>query len=278
MIYWSLKAWEFTRRWCLAFFGALYALTLGLVRRTNRDLMLTIASHFGYVYRRPSAEKLPRVAMATLFPEGLDGVLSFDRAPSRPSIRVMVLSVGENGSMGVLDLATVVGLTRAADPRAVFEIGTFLGSSAYNFALNTAPDCRIFTLDLPRAGADYTVLPIEAIERQYIDKKAPDLRFKGTPIEAKITQLHGDSATFDFSPYAGRMDLVFVDGSHSYDYVMNDARIAVKLLRNGKGLILFHDYGTWAGVTRALEELRQEPQFSGLTHVAGTPVALLRVG
>ena len=47
--------------------------------------------------------------------------------------------------------------------------------------------------------------------------------------EKQITQLYGDSANFDFSPYAGRMGLVFVDGSHSYDYVLQDTASALRL-------------------------------------------------
>ena len=43
------------------------------------------------------------------------------------------------------------------------------------------------------------------------------------------------------------MDFIFVDGSHSYDYVLNDSRKALSLLRGGKGIILWHDYPGWTG-------------------------------
>src|SRR6185436_6213002 len=38
-------------------------------------------------------------------------------------------------------------LTRIVQPRALFEIGTFRGRTALNFALNSPPDAEIFTMD-----------------------------------------------------------------------------------------------------------------------------------
>ena len=68
------------------------------------------------------------------------------------------------------------------------------------------------------------------------------------------------------------MDFVFVDGSHSYEYVLNDSRLARRLLRkDGDGIIVWHDYGAWRGVTRALNALyRRDSVFQGLKHIEGT--------
>lgn len=90
----------------------------------------------------------------------------------------------------------------------------------------------------------------------------------------RVKQLFGDSADFDFSPY--EVDFVFVDGSHAYEYVMSDSRRALAMLRNGRGLVLWHDYGEWEGVTRALNELHErDVAFAGLRHVDGTTLAML---
>jgi len=40
-------------------------------------------------------------------------------------------------------------------------------------------------------------------------------RYRGTVWEHKIQQLYGDSAAFDYTPYQGKIDFVFVDGSHT---------------------------------------------------------------
>jgi hypothetical protein len=73
------------------------------------------------------------------------------------------------------------------------------------------------------------------------------------------------------------VDFVFVDGSHSYEYVLNDSRHALKLIRNGKGVILWHDYGTfWKGVKKALDELYLGGnEFKGLRQIEGTSLVCL---
>ena len=70
-----------------------------------------------------------------------------------------------------------------------------------------------------------------------MDKDVSGTRFRGTDCESRITQLYGDSATYDFSRHVGTVDLVFVDGSHSYEYVVSDSRLSLSLLRGGKGVI-----------------------------------------
>ena len=86
----------------------------------------------------------------------------------------------------------------------------------------------------------------------------------------RITQLYGDSASFDFSPWYGQMDFVFVDGAHAYNYVVNDTNIALKLLNPRGGIIIWHDYGVWKGVTRALNELRENMPSLPLVHIKDT--------
>ena len=68
-------------------------------------------------------------------------------------------------------------------------------------------------------------------------------RYKTTPEAGKITQLLCDSAVFDFSDYAGKMDLVFVDGSHASAYVRSDTENAFRLIHPVTGVIVWHDYG-----------------------------------
>ena len=42
-------------------------------------------------------------------------------------------------------------------------------------------------------------------------------------VAGKVEQLFADSKTLDVSPWAGQCDLVFVDGSHAYSYVVSDS-------------------------------------------------------
>ena len=88
----------------------------------------------------------------------------------------------------------------------------------------------------------------------------------------RIIQLYGDSAQFDWSPHLGRAGLVFVDGSHAYDYVIADSDTAFRLVAK-KGMVIWHDYGVWDGVTRALEEI-EASRYLGLRHVRGTSLVV----
>lgn len=84
----------------------------------------------------------------------------------------------------------------------------------------------------------------------------------------KIHQLFGDSAKFDFSLYYNSCSLVFVDGSHAYEYVLSDTKEAMKMVKKG-GVIVWHDYGIWEGVTKGLEEIEIKYKL-GLVNICGT--------
>ena len=85
-------------------------------------------------------------------------------------------------------------------------------------------------------------------------------------------QLFGDSGTFDYSPYANSCSLVFVDGSHAYDYAVSDTAAAREMVCAG-GRIVWHDYGIWEGVTKALEEIEAREGL-GLRNIRGTSLVI----
>lgn len=153
------------------------------------------------------------------------------------------------------DLLSLVLLCRALQPRTIFEIGTFVGYTSLHMALNTPDDARIFTLDLPPANRD-TTLRTTATDHKLIDQEIEAAVFEGTPVADKVQRLYGDSATFDYSEWHDGVDLFFVDGAHSYDYVRSDTEAAFRCVRPG-GVIAWHDYGRLeqSGVTRRLHEL-----------------------
>ena len=74
----------------------------------------------------------------------------------------------------------------------------------------------------------------------------------------------------------GRAGLVFVDGSHAYDYAKKDSETAMRLVRP-RGIVLWHDYGVWPGVTQALEEL-EAARRPWLVHIRGTSLVFWRAG
>ncbi len=185
---------------------------------------------------------------------------------------IRLLETGKrDGNVNLAELAILAQAAAAIPPGSiVVEIGTFDGRTTLNLAVNAAP-ASVFTLDLP--PDERAAFALAPGERQYVDKPEPGARFRACDpawqaAARLITQLIGDSATFDWSPYEGRAGLVFVDGSHAYEYVRKDSATALRLVAKG-GLVLWHDYGRWEGVTRALDELEAQRGL-GLRQIAGT--------
>jgi predicted O-methyltransferase YrrM len=178
----------------------------------------------------------------------------------------------KNGNIRISELSILSQFAQNCEPRtSIFEIGAFDGRTTINLALNAPKSCVIYTLDLPPNTA--TKYPLESGEQHFVNK--PDTVLRYTKYQdiyreeiSRIHQLLGDSATFDYSEYNNSCSLVFVDGSHSYEYVKSDTKVALALAKKG-GVIIWHDYGIWPGVTRALEEIDAENQF-GLKKISGT--------
>jgi predicted O-methyltransferase YrrM len=185
-----------------------------------------------------------------------------------------------DGNVRLSELAILALAASAVPPGSeIIEIGTFVGRTALNLAINAAPGVTIATLDLP--AGQQSALQIEASERRYVDKPAPGARLRACDeiwagAARRVTQLRGDSATYDWSPHHGRAGLVFVDGSHAYDYVRKDTDTAMRLVRPG-GVVLWHDYGVWPGVNQALEEL-ESGRHLGLVNIKGTSLVFWRAG
>ena len=149
----------------------------------------------------------------------------------------------------------IAALVKALDAKTFFEIGTSLGRTAWTVAHHN-PDLQIWTLDMPPSeSVDQTALELGADDRTYFRPvERCGEAFHETPEAERITQLWGDSATFDYSPYAGRMDFIYVDGAHSYEYVRSDTLRALDMLSPG-GTIVWDDYVTGPGVYEYLNEL-----------------------
>jgi len=194
----------------------------------------------------------------------------------RSCTAVSVPSVWEsrkaNGNVRISELAILSAVAASCENRSnIFEIGTFDGRTTLNLALSAPAQCHIFTLDLPPDQP--TKFRIVDGERHMVRKPAPGSRYEKYRAShpqaiGRIQQLLGDSATFDYAPYENSCALVFVDGSHAYEYVKSDTDAAMRLVRKG-GVVIWHDYGIWEGVTNALEELEQR-QHLGLCNIRGT--------
>ncbi len=182
------------------------------------------------------------------------------------------------GNVNLSELAVLALASACTRPGTeIVEIGTFDGRTALNFAANAPDDVPILTLDLPPDRP--TAFAIDVAERRFVDKPQSGARLHTCtetlkPLAARVTQAFGDSASYDWSPHFGRAGLVFVDGSHAYDYVCADSATAMRLVAPG-GMVLWHDYGIWPGVTQGLEELEATRRL-GLKHIRGTSLVIWR--
>lgn len=175
------------------------------------------------------------------------------------------------------ELKVISNLVKKFNPHSIFEIGTFQGRTTLNMALNTQDNAIITTLDLPSEGLSSTAMEIEEGEIRYVKKDVSGERFIGHPMAKKITQVFGDSATYSFANYQNTIDLAFIDGSHAYEYVLNDSKKIYSTMRPG-GLIIWHDYTNWEGVWTALNELYlSDSRFKNIEHIGGTSIAILKV-
>ena len=257
------RAVGFVRPWAVGAAGAAYLFGGGWLKWKNRAAIVELCRHFGYNYDARELLELPAVAASSLAPSsGLIDVREIDAV---------------DGNVSERELITISRLVQAAAPHTLFEIGTFDGRTTLNLAANAPADARVYTIDLPKASIESSVAPIHAHEVRYADKSESGIRYKGSDVAQKIKQLYGDSGTFEFSEFYSGIDFIFIDGSHTYEYVINDSLHAIQMLRMGKGTIVWHDYSRWDGVTRALNELRRiKPEFSVLQWIEGTTLAVLK--
>jgi len=164
-------------------------------------------------------------------------------------------------------LALIVAQLR---PRRIFEIGTGTGEGTLLMA-RQSPGVRIDTLDL--GGEGQASLGEQRADAPLVADAVGEA-FHGTDVAGAITQHLGDSATFDFSPFAGRMDPVFVDGAHTAEYVRADSLAALAMLAPG-GVVVWdvcHLYHP--GVSRGLLSLQEDGHW--VARIETSRLAVLR--
>ena len=152
---------------------------------------------------------------------------------------IMQTFPGIGASISMLEGAALAAFIQKVRAKRIFEFGTYKGVSTTQLALNLPDDGMIYTLDLPEDHPAYTLAIPKAEERQIAAETGKGILIP-QELRHKVTFLRSDSATFDTTPYLNSMDLVFVDGAHSYEYVKNDTEKGWEMLRSG-GIIAWHD-------------------------------------
>ena len=197
-----------------------------------------------------------------------------------PSIETEVDFIGRGHLLvpgGTSDTEAWVLSVLSKKAKTIFEFGTCTGKTAYLMAKNSPENAKVITLTLSpeqlaeyeKGSSDNTRSTKAAIRESTFTK----FLYTGTPVEGKVTQVFGDSKHFDEKPYAGKMDLIFVDGSHALSYIYSDSEKAFNMVSPG-GLILWHDYtDDIQDVYRGLNKLSKEKP---LYHIEGTSLVMFR--
>ena len=191
-----------------------------------------------------------------------------------PSKDTEITFIGSHGTQGsISDFETWILCNVAKNTKNIFEFGTFTGKTTYLLAKNAPADAKVFTLTLsPNDISAYKV----SNKDSKADTKAAigesifnDFYYTNHPVSTKITQLFADSKAFDETPYVGKIDLIFIDGSHAHSYVESDTKKALRMIKPG-GIIFWHDYRGPNRAPGVFETLNTFRKTLKLVHIAGT--------
>jgi predicted O-methyltransferase YrrM len=183
-----------------------------------------------------------------------------------PSTEVTYVSSGDMKIVGrVSDVELWFLSAYAKDAKMIFEFGTCTGRTTYMLARNCTEDSKVLTITLgPEQFAEYQAGGTDAnLSKEFALEESmfDNFYYQKTSVEGKIEQLFNDSKKLDVSKYTNQFDLIFVDGSHAYSYVISDTKMALAMIREG-GVIFWHDYRgpavtEVADVYRAMNELAE---------------------
>jgi len=168
----------------------------------------------------------------------------------------LILFSNKKSGMSIIELIQLCRLVRQIKPKRILEIGTKYGRTTINMAKFSPSDAKLVSVDI-----------------KVLDK--PEL--VNLPEYSKIKFLQGDTRIFDFVGHGLiGFDLILVDANHKESFVINDTKIAYRLINPG-GIIIWHDYNKDSQyhnieVTQALNKMNIKPNV-----IKNTSLAWLRV-
>lgn len=140
----------------------------------------------------------------------------------------------------------------------IVDIGTSSGGSAFIFALASKPSVKVYTIDPNKSDAFIDKLDSLGLKNKliFINKMSKDA---SEDIDKEI-------------------DLLFVDGVHSYHGVKNDYLSFEEKIKIG-GIVMFHDYYLYGNtIGQAVDELEKEGKIEKINIVDSLYKKEMRVG
>jgi len=134
----------------------------------------------------------------------------------------------DGGSL-ITDLQLLSAIAARKDVNSYLEIGTWRGESVHNVA-KYVDDCTTINLSTEEMKS-MGLSPEYAEQHGILSSKNPN-----------ILHLGANTKTFDFASLNKKYDLIFIDGEHSYEMVLNDTQKVFKHLLHENSVVVWHDY------------------------------------
>ena len=144
-----------------------------------------------------------------------------DLAPASGSVQFPVcypLLAGEDAPL--IDLLFLLNLAKGRRVERILEVGTYRARTTCALHLN-CPEAAIVSYDIQTLDSPY--------RRQLAGR--PKVELRHASFAASGTELRREP------PF----DLIFVDGSHRLEHVLEDSQLALELVAPG-GVVVWHDY------------------------------------
>lgn len=142
---------------------------------------------------------------------------------------------GKTGGVNPGDRRALFYLVKALEPASILEIGSHVGASTVHIAAAMSPGSRLITVDIHDVNdgpaADWRTAGLQRSPRQMLTELDRSL---------EVSFVTSDSVAF-LDRTDQRFDLVFLDGDHSTEVVLDELPRSLRIL-NTNGVIVLHDY------------------------------------
>jgi beta-1,4-mannosyl-glycoprotein beta-1,4-N-acetylglucosaminyltransferase len=145
--------------------------------------------------------------------------------------------------------------SRARDAKVIIEVGSWHGKSTRALADNTPG--KVYAIDhwlgsKAEPGTHASAMRLDG-DHAFLEfqKNLFDHITSGKVLPLRMSSLNAAGLLREKGIKA---DMIFIDGGHEYEEVAADIRAYLPLLSES-GIICGHDYSTWPGVTKAVDEV-----------------------
>lgn len=170
-----------------------------------------------------------------------------------------------------LELNILCSIIFMRSPCNVLEIGTCEGECTFYLKVNNRRG-KVWTVDIGTEDKHLDIEDIPSYQIPEVPNKSEIGKYYKDRGVADVIQIIGDSTKIDYKEYGlERIDIAFVDGNHSENYVYKDALRILRYVVKGS-IIFFHDYyeNGRTGVRPALLRLLSENRIDNITRIEKT--------